>query len=317
MKKIIRNILSALVLVAAGTELFAAKAFMLMPNGLLYEEKNGKMTQAAKISAGTEVQTSGGAEKDGMVQVTYQDKLFWAYKNQIASNPEGSLAIIIQDATVFDGLDLVNCGKSVLKTGALVLSCGETKSDYTQLTKIQYYNSSVKSVATGFILQGKSSTDKAMRQAMTVFAKIKTAKSKKAQEASFANLKKLQEKSSADISADISAIIKAADEYLHGVNLEEGGFYDFSTPLKMAIFADSSSAVNIRSKPGTNADNPITGKIEDLGAAGSYRILLARRRTKKAQTINGITDYWYYGEISDDEEKEGWIFGAYLHLFDF
>ncbi|MBO7613044.1 MAG: hypothetical protein J6S81_04405, partial [Treponema sp.] len=258
------------------------------------------------------IETTGGAEKDGKVQVNYQGKQLWANKNQIASYPEGAMAIIVEDTALFDGLDLVNCGKSILKTGALVLSCGPAKSDYAQLTRIQYYNYSIKSVTTGYILEGKSSTDKSMRQAMTVFSKIKTAKTKKAQEASFNNLKKLQEKSS----ADISAIVKAADEYLHGVDLEEGGFYDFSSTLRMAIFADASSTINMRSKPGTSADNSVTAKVEGLGSGSNYQVLLAQKRTKHTQTINGITDYWYYGRV-EGEDKEGWVFGAYLHLFDF
>lgn len=311
MKKTIRNFITALALAAAGSNLFAAKAYMLMANGQLYEEKNGKMTSAAKLSTGTAIETSGGAEKDGMVQIKYQDKQLWAYKSQISSYPDGAMAIIVEDAAVFDGLDIVNCGKSVLKTGALVLSCGTTKKDQITLTKIQYYNYSIKSVTIGYILEGKSSTDKSMRQAMTVFAKIKKAKTKKAQEASFNNLKKLQEKSS----EDISAIVKAADEYLHGVDLAEGGFYDFSSSLKMAIFADSESTINMRSKPGTTTDSSVTAKI--TGSSSNYPVLVAQKRTKLTQTINGITDYWYYGHVSDDPDKEGWIFGAYLHLFDF
>lgn len=312
MKKTIRNFIIAFVMAASGANLFAATAYMLMANGLLYEEKDGKMAQAAKLSTGTSLETLGGEEKDGKVQVSYQGKKLWANKNQISSIPDGAMAIIVEDATVFDGLDLVNCGKSVLKTGALVLSCGTSKKELATLTKIQYYNYSIKSVTTGYILEGKSSTDKAMRQAMTVFAKIKKAKTKKAQEASFNNLKRLQEKST----EDISAIVKAADEYLHGVDLEEGGFYDFSSTLRMAIFADSSSTINMRSKPGTSADNSVTAKVEGLGSGSNYQVLLAQKRTKHTQTINGITDYWYYGRV-EGEDKEGWIFGAYLHLFDF
>jgi len=312
MKKTIRNIIIAFVMAAAGSNLFAAKAYMLMANGPLYEEKNGKMAQAMKLSTGTSIETTGGAEKDGMVQVTYQDKQLWVYKSQISSDPNGAMAIVVEDATVFDGLDLVNCGKSVLKTGALVLSCGPAKSDFATLTKIQYYNYSLKSVTNGYILENKSSTDKSMRQAMTVFAKIKKAKTKKAQEASFNNLKKLQAKSS----ADISSIVKAADEYLHGVDLEEGGFYDFSSPLKMVIFADYESTINMRSKPGTSADNSVTGKITGTREADNYNILIAQKRTKHMQTINGITDYWYYGNV-ENEDKSGWIFGAYLHFYDF
>ena len=40
MKKTIRNFIIAFVMAAAGSNLFAATAYMLMANGLLYEEKD-------------------------------------------------------------------------------------------------------------------------------------------------------------------------------------------------------------------------------------------------------------------------------------
>ena len=74
MKKTIRNFIIAFVMAASGANLFAATAYMLMANGLLYEEKDGKMAQAAKLSTGTSLETLGGEEKDGKVQVSYQGK---------------------------------------------------------------------------------------------------------------------------------------------------------------------------------------------------------------------------------------------------
>ena len=73
------------------------------------------------------------------------------------------------------------------------------------------------------------------------------------------------------------------------------------------IYDSDGSKINVRSMPGTAGE--VVGQIESADSPDVYVSL----RTDSTDTIDGITDYWYY--VTEPETGlEGWVFGGFVAI---
>ena len=328
MKKYIVSISLALLTAAAVSAQSTVKAVALQKDTNLWTLKSEGMMEYAKkdIIPGTVVNAwvtdkkdSNGkalpetvqavwttAKKDqkpmSFTRITYQDKEYYVFTNRIAAHQNA--AVVISEAATYLNPNLADVRKTSLKPGTIVALGDKTSVFGVTLQEVSYYDEAAYRKRIGYIKASKVSTSSDDIQAMKIIKQAIAIKDASRREAMLDGVKRI--KPSKNVIAYMEAQLEALEE--SGNMLSQGVEYFTAASGYRTVSTNDNSKINVRDTPGTQGGT-VTMQLEN----GTK--IICDSYTVKKDTIEGITDSWYYvSNTGDGTPVNGWIFGGFTAL---
>jgi len=112
--------------------------------------------------------------------------------------------------------------------------------------------------------------------------------------------------SSSNINVSEEIHTKNNDGSLEEINREIDGLYKFSSIFPEVRYVNSRDGLRVRSNPSINSDR--------IGVFLHGERIIVYAKTENAETIDGITDYWYSTRPVNIKDRiyTSWVFGGYL-----
>ncbi len=307
--------------ILTGVSLFAAssKVFMLRDNGpLRIENDTNGVEWAATVRAGTELELESDklVKKDlitsketypdvDFYKVKYQDKIYYVQESDV--EPAEKLSVIQKDTVLFSRPTLSSFRNALLETGSFVVT-GKTVTEFSKsFTEITFYDTIDYVKRTRYVSSNDISNSDKDIKAIILLENARVTESEDLQKELLDNAKsmKTSEIISNYINSEIAKILNVSS------------FSDDSIitidQYSCTVTTTDGSKVNVRSLPGTAGE--VIGQFESVNSPA----VLVTMKTEGTETIDGITESWYY-VIETDKDTfepvtggiEGWIFGAFL-----
>lgn len=324
-----KYIAAAAIILFGASALFAqtVKGVALQKDTALWTlNAEGIMDYAKKdLTPGTAVEVYTGTEKDSQgrfrpetietgystakdkkaklvfAKVSYKGKDYYAIANRVAAYQDA--AVVIGDAATYLTLNPADVRKTSLKPGTTVAIGKKLYTKGIAFYEVSYYDSAAYRIRIGYIREEKVSSSKDDITGMQVIKQALELKDTAKRDQMLESVKRL--KVSDKVLDYLEAKIREAKESSDMLSQGTSTFYGASGYL--VINSNDGSRVNVRDVPGTDGGNVIM-KLDD----GTK--ISCDRYTNKKQTIEGITEGWFYvSYIRDDDltPVDGWIFGGF------
>lgn len=348
MKKIISILITSFLAISMYAGEKTIKAVMLQPTGFLceYQEKedlmkisksnigvsdlevitvqdeNGKYVPETLVNKTRYYGKNNDITKDDYYHVKYNGKDYWAVTKRVSFY--SNKAIISKDTAVYRSADITTLKEGTALTVGTIITIGQTyiANDKFNLVKINYFSSSDLEVYTGYVKVDKISTSKDDFKAMLIIDSIKNSTDEDARNENYNNFKKLK------VSPAISQLCektmndfnKAKEEKENAANnsakdeLKEISYEQVS--YNGSIYVEYNDKINAREMPTTTSSvvNKFASEAQDADEDPTvYNVNITMKSSSK-DTIDGISDYWYFVTDTEKPSLNGWVFGAYIYI---
>lgn len=318
MKKGILSILAAAIF-CSGIFASPSKVIMLRENGpLRVEEGSNGVKWSKTVNAGTELDlVSDKIIKKNLVTtdktypdvdfytVKYKDEKYYVQVSEVAV--ADSPAVICEDAVLFTRPNLATFRNALLEAGTIVAVGKKVNSCGIDFAEVSFFDSNDGIKRTRYVEYGKlSESDKDVKAILMVQTALQI-KDKDLMNETLNNARRIN--TSEQVSYYIEDLI-AEKLGLSSFSLDE--IEHLQEPFSAFISTKDGAKVNVRDNPGTKGI--VTGQFESVSEP---EVFVAMKTTRK-ETIEGITDYWYWVSDVDSAESDGedglsgWVFGGYL-----
>lgn len=314
MKKIFASIAICTLMLTA----LAAKpsVVVLRPTASLYVATDGNNVKwASEVTAGTlldgsstESVTKNIVTKEKtwndvpFYAVTYEKKNYFIQtRDSSAVENATSAAVVVDAAVLFSKPHLATFRNALLEPGTIVSCDTDQSSTKAGFTKITFFDTDDIVRRTRYVLSESISNDTKDIKAIQLLEKARSIKDEGLKKEFLANAAKTA------ANAALSRYIAAETNKILGISSFSDDDIVQLDSYGASIYTADGSKINVRSAPGTAGE-----KIAQL-ENGWYVIVCMK--TNGEETIEGITDSWYYVQQSggeDSEGIEGWVFGGYL-----
>lgn len=307
-------------LLAANAFAASSKILMLRDNGPLRKANDSNGVEWAEtVPAGTELELESKeiVVKDLVTKKeTYKDQKFFKvkynkktyYVQESDAEPCDSASVIQEDALLFSRPTLSSFRNAMLETGTLVVvDNNDTVTEFNnKFVKVSFYDTVDLIKRSRYVnAETISNSDKDVK-AVIILEKAKNTENADLKKELLANAANM--KTTALISEYIR---KQTAKILNVSSFSDDSIVSLDSPYVGYIYTNDGSKVNVRSLPGTAGD--VVGQFtsEDNPA------VLVSMKTEDTETIDGVTDNWYYVSEYDEINNvtngiEGWIFGGFL-----